>query len=91
MPSTFKLDITGRYVIEDDGSPHPTIWTRAEAGERMVRLETQAAAYEREADQFMLQGRDIDAGVSRSLASHHLTLAADLLVVLQGAEHREAA
>jgi len=91
MPSTFKLDITGRYVIEDDGSPHPTIWTRAEASERMGRLETQAAAYEREADQFMLQGRDIDAGVSRSLASHHLTLAADLLVVLQGAETKAAA
>ena len=91
MGSAFKLDITGRFVIEDDGSPHPTIWTRAEAAERLGRLETQAAAYQREADVFTRQGRDIDAGVSRSLASHHLTLAADLLVVLQGSEDRVAA
>jgi hypothetical protein len=91
MASTFKLDITGRFVVEDDGSPHPTIWTRTEAAERMGRLEAQAAAYEREADVFARQGREIDAGVSRSLASHHLTLAADLLAILQGAEQREAA
>lgn len=87
MPSTFKLDITGRYVIEDDGSPHPTIWTRAEAGERMGRLETQAAAYEREADEFHAQGRLWDAGYARDYCRVHLTIATDLLSILQGVQH----
>ena len=88
---SFKLDITGRHVVEDDGSANPIIWTIPEARGRMARLETQAATYEREADVATRNGRDIDADVARAMASINLTLATDLLLVLQGVDAREAA
>lgn len=88
---TFRLDITGRYVIEDDGDPHPTHWTIAEAKARQGRLEAEAAKHERAADEAQREGKTLRAEVARAMVGYHLGLAHELFTVLQGAVTVEAA
>lgn len=87
----FKLSLCGRYVVEDDGSPHPTIWTLAEARERLSRQESMGADFEHEQDRLTREGRTAGAEVYGRFARATLKTAADLLVVLQGAEEARAA
>lgn len=90
-PTIFKLSICGKFVVEDDGASHPIVWTLAEAGARGKRALEAGAAYEKDADNFTRQGRDVDADIAKSMAAFHLTQAADLLDVLQAADRRIAA
>lgn len=90
-PTTFKLSICGKFVVEDDGASHPIVWTIAEVAARGERALETGAAYEKDADNFTRQGRDVDAEIAKSMAAFHLTQAADLLDVLQAADQREAA
>lgn len=83
----FKLSFCGRFVVDGCDEAHPLVMTLAEAAERQARAEAQAANYEREADEFHAQGRPWDAGYARDYCRVHLTIAADLLSVLQGAQH----
>jgi hypothetical protein len=87
----FKLSFCGRFVIDGADEAHPVILPLVEAAERQKRAEAEAARYEREGDEFHALGRLWDAGYARDYCRVHLTIAADLLVVLQGADERRAA
>jgi hypothetical protein len=90
-PNRFKLSFCGRFVIDGAEEAHPVILPLVEAAGRQKRAEAEAARYEREADEFHGQGRLWDAGYARDYCRLHLTIAADLLVVLQGANQKAAA
>lgn len=88
---SFRLDITGRYVIEDDGAPHPTVRTIPEAYEHFARLELQGAKYERDHDLAVRAGRTINADVFAVMATTQLKAALELYRVLQSVESEVAA
>lgn len=88
---TFKLDLNGHFVIEDDGEPHPTHWTLAEAKARQGRLEAEAVKHERAADTAQREGRTINVEVHRAMVAYHAGKALELFRVLQSVEREVAA
>ena len=88
---SFKLDLTGRFVVEDDGEAHPTHWTLAEAKARQGRLEAEAVKHERAADTAQREGRTLNVEVHRAMVSYHAGKALELFRVLQSATQKESA
>lgn len=94
----FCLDFVALTPVVIKVEPHAdpskiqtAVWTLPTAWAVQKDMERRAADYERDADEAERAGRVECARVTRDFASNTLTLAADLLVVLQGAEQRVAA
>lgn len=94
----FRLDFLGLLPVVIKVEPHAdpeavqtAVWDLACARAVQVDKEALAAEYERSADEADRDGRAPDAKIFRDFASEMLTQARDLLLVLQGAEHKAAA